>query len=367
MQYLRPRKPLAHAVPSARVAPFAPDARAAGHAATPRRAACRRVASLLLWAAIAATPFTARAAETLTLGLISSSTPEATKAAWQPLADALSRAMNAPVAMVSSKNYAEITQSMKSGAVQVAWVNNRMAIELVESGNALVFAQMVRSDGTRGYKSILLARKDLPVKTLDDVMSRPGAFTLAIGDKKSTSGYLVPNYFIFAKRKVDPARHFKAITSGSHRENFNTLAAGKADLAINNTEEVPRYQTEQAADWAKVQVIWESPLIPNDPIVMRKDLPGATQDRLRRFFATYGQGSSAEKATLKAINGLSGFGASGDHQLRPIVDLEMFEAMTRLMNDPSKSPEQVTAAMGELSRRAAKLDTAMSASRYLGQ
>lgn len=333
---------------------------------SPRAQARRHLLGLLLAATLAAAPGLA-AAEGLTLGLISTGTPEATKAAWQPLADALSRAMNAPVTMVSSKNYAEITQGVKSGAIQVAWVNNRMAIELVEAGSALVFAQMVRTDGTRGYKSILLARKESPVKTLDDVMAKPGAFTLAIGDKKSTSGYLVPNYFIFAKRKVDPARHFKAITSGSHRENFNTLAAGKADLAINNTEEVPRYQAEQAADWAKVQVIWESPLIPNDPLVMRKDLPGVTQDRLRRFFATYGQGGGAEKGTLKAINGLSGFGASGDHQLRPIVDLEMFEAMTRLMNDPSKTPEQVTAAMGELSRRAAKLDTAMSASRYLGQ
>ena len=84
---------------------------------------------------------------------------------------------------------------------------------------------------------------------------------------------------------------------------------------------------------------------------MRKDLPGVVQDRLRLLRHLW-PGRRREKATLKAINGLSGFGASGDHQLWPIVDLVMFEAMTRLMNDPSGA-EQVTAAMGELSRRAA--------------
>jgi phosphonate transport system substrate-binding protein len=332
----------------------------------PPRRACLWAGVVSVASLLVAPPL--RAAEApITLGLISSGPVDVTKAAWQPVVEVMSRQLGVPVSLAVSKDYAEITKGVKAGTYQVAWVNNRMAIELVESSTAVVFAQMVRADGTRGYKSILLARKDGPIKSLDDALAKPGSYTLAMGDKKSTSGFLVPNYYIFAKNKVDPDKQFKAITHASHRDNFNTLAAGKADLAINNTEEVPRYQTEQAADWAKVVQIWESPLIPNDPIVMRRDLPAATQDKLRRIFTSFGQGSAAEKAALKAINGLSAFASSGNHQLRPIVDLDMFNEMTRLMRDNTKTAEQVNTGMAELTRRAAALDTAMSASRYLGK
>lgn len=327
----------------------------------------RLCAWLVCATVLGAAPALQAAEAPITLGLISSGPADATKAAWQPLADVMARQLGVPVNVVVSKDYAEISKGVKAGTYQVAWVNNRMAIELVEAGTAVVFAQMVRSDGTRGYKSILLARKDGPIKTLEDALSKPGTYTLAMGDKKSTSGFLVPNYYIFAKAKVDPEKQFKAITHASHRDNFNTLAAGKVDLAINNTEEVPRYQTEQAADWAKVVQIWESPLIPNDPIVMRRDLPAATQEKLRRVFTSFGQGGPAEKAALKAINGLSAFAASGNYQLRPIVDLDMFNEMTRLMRDRAKTAEQVNAGLGEIARRAAALDTAMSASRYIGK
>jgi hypothetical protein len=45
----------------------------------------------------------------------------------------------------------------------------------------------------------------------------------------------------------------------------------------------------------------------------------------------------------------------------------MFNEMTRLMRDNTKTAEQVNTGMAELTRRAAALDTAMSASRYLGK
>ena len=332
-----------------------------------RRTLARLALASGVLACLALAPtYAAKAAPGLTLGLIATGAPEDTKAAWQPLADALARALKVPVRLVASKNYADISRGLASGEIQVAWLNNLTAIELVENGKAAVFAQMVRLDGARGYKSLLLARKDGPVNSLQELLARPGTYSLAAGNKTSISGFLVPNYYIFSKHKIEPDQHFKSVSHASHRDNFNTLAQGKVDVAVNNTEEVPRYQSEQAADWARVNVIWESPLIPNDPILMRRDLSAATQKEVRRVFLGFGKGGEAERVALKKINGLSGFAASGNYQLRPVVDLNMFETMSRLMRETSKSPEQLRTGMDELSRRAAKLDTLMSASRYQG-
>jgi phosphonate transport system substrate-binding protein len=323
-----------------------------------------RPALALLYLALLG-PLTARAAVNalpLTIGLIAASTAEKVVEDWKPFTEALARELQTPVKVLASKNYADISGALNDGRIQVAWINNKLAIELVENDQAAVFAQMVRLDGSRGYRSLLFARKAGPIQSLADVIGRPGAYSFGSGDKKSTSGYLMPNYYVFAKNKIEPQKHFKQVSHANHLDNFLAVADGRVDLATNNTEELPRYQAEFPEKFARVRVIWESPLIPNDPILYRKDLPVVMQQRIKKFFTAYGR-TEAEKTTLKNINGLSGFRASSSYQLRPVVDLELFQALSTAMDGNANSSENFTAVMNSLTKRAARLDTVLNATR----
>ncbi len=321
------------------------------------------LASLALLATLAASA--ADKDPTLTVGLIVAGSVEKVIEDWRPFTDALAKELQIPVKVLASKNYADISGALMEGRVQLAWINNRLAIDLVESDRATVFAQMVRLDGSRGYRSVLFARKDGPIQSLADVLGRPGVYSFGSGDKKSTSGYLVPNYYVFAKNKIEPQKHFKQIMHANHLDNFLAVADGRVDLATNNTEELPRYQADFPDKLSRIRVVWESPLIPNDPILYRKDLPAATQQRIRKFFTAYGR-TDAEKATLKAINGLSGFRASSNYQLRPVVDLELFQMLTTAMDGKANSPERFQSVMDGLTKRAARLDTVLNATRLDG-
>lgn len=328
-----------------------------------RRTALAALMALVGWAI----PAGAAEREGLTIGLIASSTAEQVAADWKPLAEALGRELRQPVQLFASKNYNEIAEALKAGRVQVAWLNNQQSIEMVEKDIASVFAQGVRLDGTLGYKSLLLVRVDSPLTHLADVAAKPGAYTLSMGSKTSVSGYLAPAYYAFSKSKIDPEKSFKQVNYGrSHHENFLALTDGKVEVVTNNTEEVPRYATEFAERWKKVRVLWESPLIPNDPLLMRKDVPQELQHRVRRFFTTYGR-NDAEKATLKAINGLSGYRASSNNQLRPVVDLELFDKLAKAMAMQGQDPAGFQATMDQLTRRAGRLDAMLSASRMEGR
>lgn len=326
-----------------------------------RRLLARVLAGSLLCAAL---PKAFAAPEAgIGIGLIAASTTAQVIQDWKPFTDALARELKMPVHVVASTRYTDIAEALKEGRVQLAWTNNKLAIELVESEVAKVFAQMVRLDGTRGYKSVLLVRKDSPIRSLPDVLQRPGVYSFGSGDPKSTSGFLVPNYYVFAKHKIEPERHFTKITHGNHLANMLAVADGTVDVATNNTEEIPRYKAEHAGKFEQVRVLWESPLIPNDPIVLRNDLPVATQQRVRPFFAKYGS-TEAERATLKNINGLSAFRPSSNYQLRPIVDLEMFQALTRAMRAKDGAKESdFSAEMAKLTQRAARLDGLLNSTR----
>ena len=301
----------------------------------------------------------------LTIGLIATGSVDETLKQWKPLVASLEKALQQPVRAVASKDYGDIAAGMKQGRIQLGWVSNRVAIDIVESEQANVFAQMVRDDGTLGYRSLLMVPKDSKIQSVAQLLAAPGAYRLAATKPSSMSGYLVPSYYVFGRNKLVMDQHFATIRRGSHKENFQAVADGLVDVATNNTEELPRYQAEQAQRLAKVRVIWESPLIPNDPLLMRKDLPEQTQQRIRSFFTSYGQ-STAEKATLKAINGLSGFKASTNRQLKPVIDLDLFESLTAAMRDQSKAPAAFAELMSQLTKRASRLELLMNTSRLSG-
>lgn len=328
----------------------------------PRIAAASLAGLLALGGAAAAAERSPASNAPLTIGLIATGTVEQTIENWKPLTDALAKDLQRPVQVVASKNYADIASGMKDGGMQLAWVSSRLAIELVESEQVLVFAQMVRLDGSRGYKSVLLVPKTSPIDSTAHLLGRPGVYRFASGGTKSMSGFLVPNYFLFAKRNIVPEKHFSAITHGSHLENFLAVAEGRTDVATNNTEELPRYQAEMPEKFARVRVLWESPLIPNDPIVYRKDLPAETQQRIKKFFVAYGR-TPEEKTALNKINGLAGFKSSSNYQLRPVVDLELFEALTKAMRENAGSPEAFNLVRQQLTKRAARLEVLMSSTR----
>ena len=68
-----------------------------------------------------------------------------------------------------------------------------------------MFAQTVAADGSPGYWSVLIVNKDSPINNLNDMLAKRKELTFGNGDPNSTSGFLVPGYYVFAKTTSPPA------------------------------------------------------------------------------------------------------------------------------------------------------------------
>jgi phosphonate transport system substrate-binding protein len=167
-------------------------------------------------------------------------------------------------------DYAGIIEGMRFNKVQVAWMGNKSAMEAVDRANAEVFAQMVNADGTQGYYSHLIVHKDSPIKTLDDVLKNGKSLSFGNGDPNSTSGFLVPGFYVFAKNKIDAKTHFKIVRSANHETNALAVANKQVDVATNNSENLDKIKDRLPEKFADLRIVWTSPLIPLDPMVMRK-------------------------------------------------------------------------------------------------
>jgi phosphonate transport system substrate-binding protein len=293
-------------------------------------------------------------AEDINFGIISTESSTNLKAAWQPLLDDMAKKTGMTVKAFFAPDYAGVIEGMRFNKVQVAWYGNKSAMEAVDRANGEVFAKDINLDGTEGYYSHLIVHRDSPIHSLDDVLKNGKSYSFGNGDPNSTSGFLVPGFYVFAKNSIDPKSHFKVMRTANHETNAMAVANKQVDVATNNSEQLERMQLNMPEKRKEIRVIWTSPLIPSDPIVYRKDLPDATKAKIKDFFVNYGKGDAHEKEVLAALK-WSGFKESSNAQLLPIRELDLFTKRTKIESDANMSPAEKQTKMAEIDKQLAAL------------
>lgn len=306
-------------------------------------------------ALVALAPVHAQDLKEINFGIISTESSQNLKSDWQPLLEDMAKRTGYKVNAFFAPDYAGIIEGMRFGKVHLAWYGNKSAMEAVDRAGGEVFAQMVNADGTQGYYSHFVVNKDSPLKTLDDVLQNAKNLSFGNGDPNSTSGFLVPGYYVFAKNKIDAKTAFKVTRSANHETNALAAINKQVDVAVTNSEALDKIKDRMPEKFKEIRVVWTSPLIPLDPLVMRKDLPEATKQKLKDFFYSYGKGGQQEKDVLMKISKLSAFKPSTNAQLIPIRQLELFKERNKFEADATLPATEKQAKVAEIDRRLAEL------------
>jgi phosphonate transport system substrate-binding protein len=313
-------------------------------------------ASVLLSASVLGS---AQAAEQeLNFGIISTESSQNLKAMWDPFLADMGEQTGLKINAFFAPDYAGIIQGMRFDKVDVAWYGNKSAMEAVDRAGGEVFAQTVAFDGSQGYHGLLISHRDSPINSLQDMLKNAKDLTFANGDPNSTSGYLVPGYYVFALNKVEANKIFKRTLNGSHEVNALSVANQQVDIGTFNSEGMERLQITAPDKAAQLKVIWTSPLIPSDPMVWRKNLAQNSKNKLREFFMSYGD----QPAELKVLEGLQWgqFKASDDDQLLPIRQLALFKQRSEVANDTRLSASDQQTQLQVLDEQLAALEKRMA-------
>ena len=312
-------------------------------------------ATLTVTALVAFTPATAQEMKEFNFGIISTESSQNLKSDWQPILDDMAKKTGMKINAFFASDYAGIIEGMRFNKVHAAWFGNKSAAEAVDRASGEVFAQMVNADGTQGYYSHLIVHKESPIKTLDDMLKSGKNLSFGNGDPNSTSGFLVPSYYVFAKNKIDPKTFFKVSRGANHETNALAVANKQVDVATNNSENLEKIKDRLPAKFNDIRIIWTSPLIALDPLVMRKDLPEATKKSVKDFFYTYGNGGQQEKDNLMKVSKLSGFKPSTNAQLIPIRQLELFKDRNKFEADTNMPAAEKQLKIAEVDKKLAEI------------
>ena len=201
------------------------------------------------------------------------------------LASAASGLRLEPVVVAS---YAELTASILSGEVGLAWLPPVPTIDLESRGTAAVLAIPARG-GSTTYHAAFIVRRGGP-KTLAELRGRRAAWV----QRDSAAGYLVPRMHL-AAQGFDVLRFFaRELFVHSHAGVIDVVLSGEADVGATfctvdpSTGKVLRsgWQDERGQSIRPIEALATMGPIPNDALVAATDLPANARLALTRWLLT---------------------------------------------------------------------------------
>ena len=265
--------------------------------------------------------------DTIVFSILSTESAQNMESYWKPILADMEKQTGMKVKPFFSSNYSSLIVAMGADQTDVGWFSNQSGLEAVRRSGGEVFARTFDPSGTDGYKSVIIVPADSKL-TLADLLKCDKTLDFGIGDKKSTSGTLAPMTYVFIPAGKKPDTCFKTVLSASHDANLFAVANKKLDAATNNTTALRLNDNRGGAQSSKIKVIWESPTLPEDPIVWRKKLDPVIKEKVRQFFLTYGQGDTPEAAQQRANLAklsMGGFLAADDTHLLVVREMEALE------------------------------------------
>ena len=193
----------------------------------------------------------------------------------QPLVARLEQATGRKVTLTIPQNYAAVVEAMVHGQVDLAHLGGFTFVQANVRAGAVPLVQRQRD---RDFHSRFITARD-DVRSLQDLTGRRFAF----GDVNSTSGHLMPAYFM-RKAGVDPAVIEQAIYTGGHDATALAVSEGRVDAGALDEAVWDRLLREGKIDGSKVRVFWTTPPFVDYLWAARKDLDPALAKKLAQVF-----------------------------------------------------------------------------------
>ena len=206
----------------------------------------------------------------------------------------LSQQIGVPVKAVIASEAAAV-EALRANRADVAFLGSRAAIQAEKTTNAKLYLAEVRNDYSGGhtYNSVLVVRKDSPLKTLGTGKQTLGQLKgkkMAFASRTSGSGFIIPtSEFVGQGLVADPDRYNQFFSQVIYGDGYSSalqaILKGQADVAAVSEYALnsPWITLEEVK---KLRVLWSIPGVPAHGIAIDDDVPTALRAKIIAAFLT---------------------------------------------------------------------------------
>lgn len=184
----------------------------------------------------------------------------------------LEEKLGVEVKYVPVKSYSAAVTAFRNNQVQLAWFGGLSGVQarrLVPGSEAIA-----QGYEDQFFKSYFIAHSSAEIIPSDSFPNLNG-YTFTYGSKNSTSGRLMPQFFIERNLGKNSKDIFKRIGySGDHSRTIAQVQAGVYQVGAVNYKVWETALANGKVDLNKVSVIWETPAYPDYQWTIRGDIDG---------------------------------------------------------------------------------------------
>ena len=195
----------------------------------------------------------------------------------EPIAQALSDALDVPVEGHVSTSFTALVEAIGTGRVDIAFLGPAALTQAVDRYGARVLLASQR-DGETTYRAQFNVHADSDIEDFAELRGK----TIAFVDPASTSGFQFPYAFLLNRFDIDAEHDMEATFAGSHDAAVLSVYNRDVDVAVS-FEDVREVLLDDFPDvMDQVRVLGYTDPIPNDGVVARAGLADELVERVEQ-------------------------------------------------------------------------------------
>jgi phosphonate transport system substrate-binding protein len=265
----------------------------------------------------------AQATKELRLSAIPDENPQEMLRIYTPFAEYLTKAVGIPVKFTPVVDYAATVEGLAANRLEMVWYGGLTSVQAAKQAKGARRIIMRKEDAE--FKSHFITRKETAIKDLKDLKGK----TFAFGSVSSTSGHLMPRYFLL-KGGINPEKDFSKFSfSGAHDATAAWVEAGQVDAGALNFLVWAKLVETKKVDTNKVGIFWTTPPYVDYVWTVRAGVDKGIVDRITKAFLRLDY-TNAEHKKLLDLHRTKGYIAAKDEDWKAIEEAAVAAGLIKL-------------------------------------
>ena len=265
----------------------------------------------------------AQATKELRLSAIPDENPQEMLRIYTPFAEYLTKAVGIPVRFTPVVDYAATVEGLAANRLEMVWYGGLTSVQAAKQAKGAHRIIMRKEDAE--FKSYFITRKETGIKTLKDLKGK----TFAFGSVSSTSGHLMPRYYLL-KVGINPEKDFSKFSfSGAHDATAAWVEAGQVDAGALNFLVWDKLVETKKVDTNKVGIFWTTPSYVDYVWTVRGGVDKGIVDRITKAFLRLDYTNTEHKKLLD-LHRTKGYIAAKDADWKAIEEAAVAAGLIKL-------------------------------------
>ncbi len=241
----------------------------------------------------------------LRIGVLPDQNPEILKQRFEPILKYLSEKLRLPCELLVPESYQDLLVLFHERKIDLAYFGGYSYVKARQDDRAIPL--VMRRVDTR-FTSLLIVNASSPLQNLESLENRSFAF----GSNLSTSGHLMPRYFL-QQRNIAPESFFGSVQySGAHDKTAYWVRDGVVDAGAVNATTLRSMLDKNLIGRNEIRILWETPPYADYVWAIQPQFGENFRARVRDAFLQLSPENADHDIVLRSLNAIGYIPADPD-------------------------------------------------------